>query len=751
MSGVKRWWLPGLCVLALALVVAMIFSSGDESAWDYVVMEDVSNDDEPAGEYIATYEKEVLFYKHGFTLEAVGNVLRMSNDAAVIVYDLETGLFDVYRFGSYYANFRGVFAETVIDGIRITSHALNREEGFLSIETITDVFGEGVRVSIINSGNPVSILQNFIFHPTRDFIMLDAVVLGSGIRSNFVAPIAAGDYELDMTEVHDDVMLLVDAVDPRFLFVPFDNDMFVRFNSFPLLGASVSYSVTAVFDNYTRHGFVIGALTHCTWKTAIHVRHGRFNRLINLRVFGGASSFQTRDFLPHGYVYGDEIASPLMFVGFFDDWRNGLETFGRAVGTITPPLPWDDGVPFGWNSWSAVADRVCFDVYVGASDFFRDYLQPNSFHNNGVVYIIFDSFWDNLTVAQKRAAAQHVRDNGQRPGIYFTPFSYWDTWNTARTVAGTGGQFSYHDILLRCFDGNYLPVFNVGRSIDPTHPGQLKRVEHWMGQFLDWGFEYIKFDFLSHGSTEGNFYNPYITTGIQAYNFGMQHIIDFLGDKITNQEFFISLSIAPIFPGGQFSHGRRISCDVFGTIDNAEYMLNSLTYGWWLHDAVYTFNDPDHIVVFNSYNHRSAILFNEGLTRYISSAIAGTFMINSDDFRQRAARERAMEILTNERVNQMAAQGITFRPVEGNTGNRAADLFVRHDVEKQVLYFAVFNFSRYERKNMQVDIGRLGLDPTREYEALCMISGETVTIPVGTFRIRLEPAEPGLFRIEYGR
>ena len=44
--------------------------------------------------------------------------------------------------------------------------------------------------------------------------------------------------------------------------------------------------------------------------------------------------------------------------------------------------------------------------------------------------------------------------------------------------------------------------------------------------------------------------------------------------------YVISLSIAPIFPG-QYAHGRRISCDVFGTINWTEYMLNSLSYGWW--------------------------------------------------------------------------------------------------------------------------------------------------------------------------
>ena len=665
------------------------------------------------------------FQVKGFTAKLDGTVLYMESEAVEIAYDMQTGLADIYRAGSTKPTLQSVWAETDLDGKPVPGTVLKRDAGQLNFEEFTDVHGRGIRVVIENKGEDVSINQNFLFYPSQKFIMLESAVIGNDISTNYIAPIVAKTMDFG------------DGSDVRFLAVPFDNDNFVRYASVPLSEADMSYSVTTVFDNDTRRSFVVGAVTFDAWKTGIKAVGG------GLRVFGGISDESTRDVLPHGTVKGNEIFSPKIFLGFFDDWRDGLETYGKAVGAITPPLPWDAGPPFGWNSWSAVASKIDYDIYAGASDFLKNSLTPNSFHNNGVVYVIFDSFWTNLTEEELKSAAQYAKLNGQKPGIYWTPFAYWgDPKKTSNPVEGTDGKYVYHDILLKDFEGNYLPKNYNGMSIDPTHPGNLKRMEHMYGKFIEWGFEYVKLDFLSHGSREGAFHNPDITTGVQAYNFGMRHMVDFLGEKLTKQEFFISLSIAPIFPGGQYSHARRISCDVFGTINWAEYMLNSLSYGWWLHDAVYTFNDPDHIVVYNSYNHREAILYNEGLTRYISTAIGGPLMLDSEDFRQDEAKERAMQILTNERVNQLAAEGVTFRPVEGNTGDRAANVFVRHD--DQVLYVAVFNFSNTERLEIKIDPYRVGLDPAKKYEALCMISGKT---QVMDFNVKLEPAEPKLFKI----
>ena len=124
---------------------------------------------------------------------------------------------------------------------------------------------------------------------------------------------------------------------------------------------------------------------------------------------------------------------------------------------------------------------------------------------------------------------------------------------------------------------------------------------------IKWGFRSVKTDFVGHGCREGIFYNKDITTGVQAFNFGMSHFVECLSEKRAGYPIFISLSIAPIMPHG-YGHARRISCDAFGSLDQSAYLNNCITYLWWMNDCLYRFNDPDHIVTYKTYDKHSTTL-----------------------------------------------------------------------------------------------------------------------------------------------
>ena len=88
-----------------------------------------------------------------------------------------------------------------------------------------------------------------------------------------------------------------------------------------------------------------------------------------------------------------------------------------------------------------------------------------------------------------------------------------------------------------------------------------------INKFKQWGIEYIKCDFMSNGAIEADsWYNKDCHTGIQAYNEGMGYLMRRCGDDI-----YLDLSIAPIFPY-QYTHGRRISCDAWGSIGHTQYV-----------------------------------------------------------------------------------------------------------------------------------------------------------------------------------
>ncbi|GHU03712.1 alpha-galactosidase [Spirochaetia bacterium] len=747
-----------LLLLSILMVAALLLTAFGCSSTDKGSSGEPGFDWETGGGGFSFTDAAVLYSGNKVSVVGEGSALTMSGPFGKIVYDTETGLADVYEGsadtpGAGVPYLAGVFAETEIAGRKVRTYALTRDAGAVSAIALDDAFGKGVKVSVVNRGKEgpggvLSIKQNYYLYEDHNYALFEAVVSGVETETNYVSPLAAGNAMAGATGAaagSQVVFLEADAKDPRFLFVPFDNDAFVRYRSDRLMGASESYEVTAVFDNTSRRGFVTGSVTHDIWKTGIRAKTGGRNGAVTeLRVFGGITSSQTRDTLPHGTLVGAEIASPKVFLGYFADWRDGMEEYGRANGIVSPPLAWDAGPPFGWNSWSAVAEKVDYDIFVTASDFLKDNL-PTWTNHQGVVYINFDSFWDNLTEVQRRNAAAHVKKNGQRAGIYHTPFVFWGNVEQSRewSPGETDGRYKWFDLLLKDEKGRPVPAIDGGMVLDPTHPGTIQVTKRRLDQFREWGFTYVKLDFMSHGAVEGRHYEKSVRTGIQAYNYGMQKLLDGLGDDIKNQNFFISLSIAPIFPA-QYAHGRRICCDVFGDIANAEYMLNSLNYGWWLNRTVYPYNDPDHIVVYNSFNHKEPYLYNEGLTRYVSTAIGGTFMIDSDDIRLPEAQARVKQILGNKAINNLAADGVSFRPVEGNTNDRAGDAFIRKDGNN--LYLAVFNYNKEKSKTVKLDAERLGLDGKKSYRMVNLITNKEETVS-GTITVELEAAEPKIFRL----
>jgi hypothetical protein len=218
----------------------------------------------------------------------------------------------------------------------------------------------------------------------------------------------------------------------------------------------------------------------------------------------------------------------------------------------------------------------------------------------------------------------------------------------------------------------------------------------------------------------------------------MRRIVADLEPARVGRPIFVSLSIAPLFPAG-YGHSRRVSCDAAGGVGATEYMLNSLTYGWWAQGGLYRYNDPDHTVLYQERGQRT-VTDAEARSRLNASVIAGTVLLESDDLTQPAARVRAASLLTNPAINALARSGRTFRPVEGDTGTRAADLFVRREPGSAGCYVAVFSFDPKETVIRRIPLARLGLAPDAAYGLRDLWTGRTETVR-GAFSVSLPPAD----------
>ncbi|OPA76675.1 alpha-galactosidase [Paenibacillus selenitireducens] len=665
-------------------------------------------------------------------------VIQLDNGLIQLRVDLRTG--EASYHGKQGFEMNGIVSAVRWMGKELHSnqyqqHGLHGE--FVQIE---DEFGQGVQIAIRHEASLwPAMIQYMTIYEHQPFVLLRTDVTSQDvIKVNRISVLKAASLQVP-------AKAKVDADPLHVLQVPFDNDKWVRYSANPLPLEIESYEVSAIFRNENRHGLVLGSLTHDVWKTGIQVHGKQADGIDALDVYGGASSTFTRDSLPHGYVSGRTIKSPLVFLGFYEDYREGLEAYGRANAKVTPALPWESGVPFGWNSWSAAADKLDYDLYTSTSNFLKQEVQAEGFQNEGTLYINFDSFWTNLSEDQMQDAVQLVRRNGHKPGTYWTPFTFWGgVAQFDDEVEGTNGKYTYRDILLKDWQGEVLPDLDGGLAIDPTHPGTLERIDWYTDKFITEGFEYIKLDFMAHGALEGVHHNPIITTGIAAYHFGMSYLTSKLSPERVGKPFFINLSIAPLFPA-HFAHSRRVSCDAFGTIADTEYMLNSVTYGWWINDTVYRFNDPDHSVLYKSYN-QDATTRHEGRSRLTGSVIAGTVLLMGDDFREEEAAWRAKAWLTNKDIINVARIGKTFVPVEGNNGSGAADVFVQSDADGDV-YVAVFNYDGSCEVEKNIDLARLGLDAAAGYRVHDLWDGSESEAS-GSWNVKLHPAESKIYRLK---
>jgi hypothetical protein len=544
----------------------------------------------------------------------------------------------------------------------------------------------------------------------------------------------------------------------RVLHVPFDNDMWFRFNSFAVadMKAGQSYTsdeVTAIYDNASRQSLILGSISHDTWKTAIET-HAADGHLTDLDIYGGISSptgirTDTHDTVAHGLVRGAHVVSPRIFIGSFPDWRDGLEAYGAANAAVHPPLRWAAGAPMGWNSWAAYAEKINDHRYLGSAAFVRDTLVPQGFGRNKVIYINLDAFWSKLDAVQLADAVANIKamhgPEGTRfePGIYWTPFAYWSD-DLDAYVEGTGMKYRYRDILLKAPDGSLLPKVDGGLAIDPSHPGAKARASYFLQEFQRLGFQYLKLDFLSHGALEGVHFDPAIQTGIEAYNAGMKQIVDETANRM-----FLSLSIAPLFPAG-YGHARRLSCDTKGHISGGdqttEYMLNSLTYGWWTDQNLYI-TDPDHVVLGEKADQgaRSVV---EGKSRLLSAIISGGMIMDSSRLADDPqGRELAQAVYNDREWFAVASEGKAFRPIEGNTGDKAAAAFIRPAAHR--IYVALFNYDEKLPLTITIPLDRIDktFDTVSPVSVTDVSSGKAIPSAHGSLSVELLPSESKLIEL----
>ena len=647
----------------------------------------------------------------------------------------------------------------------ITSGTISMKPTLTSYE-INDELGAGKCYQLSYYKNGVTLKQLFTFHSDKEYMTVRVAIEGDeGIEVESRQMIALAT-ETETAPLKGEMN--------RTLWVPFDNDGHVKYKNLTLTDntENISHEVTAIFDGDSRYGIVAGSIDHDTWKSAIKVKGKDGNKLTKFHCHSGYTSSSTRDSRSHGKIGGKEIASARFFIGIFDDWREGLDTYASTNALVAPPAEWTKGNPMGWNSWGVMQTKVNYDGVYETARFIRDSLYRYGFHDNeGKTVISLDSYAeDNISgenikkLGTKIFSNNAYTENGvkqpgtnQTLGHYYGPFIIWE-WTLDDKVEGTGAngipEYYWQDAALKVNGNIYKVSSNGGYATDPTHPAVKANIEYTLKQWNEWGVKYVKADFLNNGIIEGDsWYNPEITTGVQAYNYGMKILLE----TAKLYDMYIVESISPIFPY-QYAHGRRVSCDRFSEIAESEYVLNAISYGWWT-DKLYAVNDPDHLVMCKQ-NNGARETMGENRARATSGMVTGAYIFG-DNFSLKGlkggakpgyaaqSRKRAYEIMGNADINEYVRNNTgSFRPLDGHKpsdGQQAESIFVR-DTEKY-FYLAVFNYSTTAAKSGKVSFERMGVDPESIESIKELWMNETVTYDNSTLSYSVPSKDVRVFRI----
>ena len=668
-----------------------------------------------------------------------GRVTPLRGGDVTIEYSLASGTANVRWAGSKHAGIRGLYSGAVLGDRFVTT---KQYDGRCRLHKAV--------VTCAAPGQP-TLRQVFEFDGRRGFTLrLEVTRSGQPVSTAMMVPV--------VTDRPGSVSLGVNG-DNRMNLVPFDNDHWVRYETPRITEVSPgrrSFEVTSFFDARSRRGLVVGSLDRTTWKSGIVAKGNSQGGLDRLQAAAGLTDWSydygngmnkyqfDRELMPHNPVTGTTVSSPRFYIGMFDDWRTGMETFGAKAAQSAGSRTWSKGTPFGFNSWGGLGARGGeLPVMDDVSEFMASELPAFTNQSSNVgTYVGIDSYWDkmlrpqwafedpNTSWAQLEEYVAAVKARGQEPALYFQPFANFWKEGLDERIGGTALCDGCPNQTMRqlALKVNGVPVNIDGAwALDPTNPGVQNRARIALTKFREMGVRYVKLDFLTHGYIEADrWYDPDIGTGQQAFAKGMRRVDDYVGEDT-----FIDLAISPLF-ASTFAHARRISCDVHGALNNwhptqpdrfqksTEYLLNSLTYGWWL-DQVYAYNDGDHIQ-FGNYEYDSnanAYLLDDpypsvwpegqNRARVTSAVITGVYLV-SEDFTptgDATIKARSRLLLQNPAINRIAEIGRSFAPVEpGPDAFTAANTFVLRD--RRTTYVAAFNYGDTPRA-LSVDLAQLGL------------------------------------------
>lgn len=670
------------------------------------------------------------------SLQETSEMVSISNNTVKVVVNKKGGTISYYFTNG--TSFENTFA--YIDEI---NSGLIASPGFekhtLSVDEMNDPLGgkgKCINISHEDAKQSFNFIQHITIYEKQPYVLISAEAETKDASKFLPATRNISPFALTTVSQGN---FKTPGLEPRFTDFPFDNDNWVDVvtRAWPEKEkmSGISYELAAMFDKKTMAGFVIGSITHDCWKTGVrYTSNNTIGGFDSLVIYGGAATPDnstlpasyggldgTHDVMPHGIVSGELVQSPLIFLTASDDVRNCYMQYGKANTIIAGSKKWNGNAPVYWNSFG-VEGVLGYEKVMMPSGVLKisDFIQTMNNFNNCTPVLSIDSYDQNIYSTSMLSSIQkYAAKKGQKLGFYFTPFALWTWTNNANNAKLTGSDYTVGEVILKDANGNFIP-YKKGDwgayPLDPTHPATRLSIIDRLQKAKAIGATFIKIDFLSAGALEAShYYNPAITTGMQAYNFGMK-MLQHLTDSIMGPDVFITMAISPLFPH-QYAHTRFMSTDVYSHLRNdqpgfpnwgstAASMISASNL-WWVQGTLFPYTNMD-VAIMKNFQKNPDLNEQEIKVRLYSMMTLGSILGDGSDFRKTMAAERAKKFLNNKNICGFFKQPKAFTPLNFSEGN-SQDQQLHFYLPGDTILLSAFNFDKEKLYTALFDRNEIGL------------------------------------------
>jgi hypothetical protein len=625
------------------------------------------------------------------------------------------------------------------------------------VQPYADKSGKGVVMILEHSGNSGGLVlqQRIIHYDGHPYLIVGLKVFKgkTGRRqpeTRDISPLAVlPSYNGRLSVIGDE---------PRILDVPFDNDEWVNNveRKWPVAGEAraqgMSYELSAIYDNSSFSGLVMGSVKHDFWKTGFAYRTEAARGVLDsLKIFGGVATPNdpllpadyggrdgTHDHALHGTMTGGVVSSPLIYIAGLPDIREAFTTYGEINAQLNGRLSWKGNAPVYWNSFG-VEDVLGYrhvmmpDGVRAISDSIRVLTEFNRYSPPVLSVDSYDQGIYSTDVLD--SISRYASRRRQQMGFYFTPFSAWTWKSSIDHDKYNGTSYNLKEVVLRDKDGQpiqYKEGDFGAYALDPTHPAVRESIIRQLQKARAIHAKFLKIDFLTAGALESvSRYDRSVRSGIQAYNRGMS-MLKHLIDSILGPDIFITQAISPLFPS-QYAHTRFVSTDVYSHLRNDqpgfpnwgsnEASLAIGSHMWWVQGTLWPFTNLD-VIIMTHFQRNPNLSEQEIKVRLYAMMVMGSVLGDGSDLREPLAMQRARKFLDNPRVNVFFRRPRAFTPLQWADGD-SMDQQLAFFLKEEHPLLGLFNFHRASAFNYTLHLQTLSLS-SGDYIVRDILTGETI-------------------------